>query len=173
MNTEATNRLDVHIRWMIRRDMPEVLEIEKVSFKHAMHEEDFLVALRQRNCIGMVCERKEKIVGFMVYELHKDYLKILDLAVHPAWRHLDVGTQMCQKLASKLSSHRRRIIRVSVRESDLPSQLFFRSMGYLSQRIIRESFEDTGEDAYLMECHFQKVQWPGPDGELSASPTSN
>ena len=48
---------DVQIRWMIRRDMPEVLDIERLSFEFAWTEEDFLCCLRQRNCIGMVAER--------------------------------------------------------------------------------------------------------------------
>ena len=42
----------VHIRWMIRRDMPEVLAIEHASFEYPWCEEEFLRVLRQRNCIG-------------------------------------------------------------------------------------------------------------------------
>ena len=45
---------EVHIRWMIRRDMPGVLEIEKLSFEYPWTEEDFIRCLRRRNCIGMV-----------------------------------------------------------------------------------------------------------------------
>ena len=32
----------VHIRWMIRRDMPEVLQIEQERFDYSWTEEDFL-----------------------------------------------------------------------------------------------------------------------------------
>ena len=46
----------VHIRWMIRRDMPEVLDIENQAFEFPWTEEDFIRCLRQRNCIGMVAE---------------------------------------------------------------------------------------------------------------------
>ena len=53
----------VHIRWMIRRDMPEVLQTEQLSFEYAWNEEDFLRCLRQRNCIGMVAEHGEKVEG--------------------------------------------------------------------------------------------------------------
>ena len=72
----------VHIRWMIRRDMPEVLDIENRSFEFAWTEEDFIRCLRQRNCIGMVAEHDERVVGFMIYELHKNRLHILNFAVH-------------------------------------------------------------------------------------------
>ena len=112
MRQESTGRTErelmrVHIRWMIRRDMPEVLAAENSSFEYAWAEEDFLRCLRQRNCIGMVAEQGEKVVGFMIYELHKAKLHILNFAVHPSCRRFRVGSQMVAKLISKLSSHRR------------------------------------------------------------------
>ena len=66
----------VHIRWMIRRDMPEVLAIElPKALTSCWCEEEFLRVLRQRNCIGMVAEVGEQVVGFMIYELHKNKLR--------------------------------------------------------------------------------------------------
>jgi ribosomal-protein-alanine N-acetyltransferase len=35
--------------------------------------------MRQRNCIGMVAEDDAQLVGFMIYELHKTRLYILNL----------------------------------------------------------------------------------------------
>ena len=51
MSTGRTEKeqVRVHIRWMIRRDMPEVLHTEQQSFEFAWTEEDFLRCLRQRN----------------------------------------------------------------------------------------------------------------------------
>lgn len=144
----------VHIRWMIRRDMPEVLQAEQLSFEFAWSEEDFLRCLRQRNCIGMVAEHGEKVVGFMIYELHKNKLHILNFAVHPAWRRLAVGAQMVAKLISKLSSHRRTRITLEVRETNLTAQLFFRNQEFKAIRVLRGFYEDSGEDAFLMEYRF-------------------
>src|SRR5215467_12994633 len=85
------NAIRVHIRWMIRRDMPEVLSTELASFEYAWTEDDFLRCLRQRNCIGMVAEHNDRVVGFMIYELHKNRLHILNFAVHPSARRLGIG----------------------------------------------------------------------------------
>jgi len=52
MSLDGKQELKVHIRWMIRRDMPEILEIERQSFEFPWCEEDFVRCLRQRNCIG-------------------------------------------------------------------------------------------------------------------------
>lgn len=144
----------VHIRWMIRRDMPEVLNIEQESFDYAWTEEDFLRCLRQRNCIGMVAEHGEQVVGFMIYELHKAKLHILNFAVHPDWSRQTIGSQMVAKLISKLSSHRRTRITLEVRERNLPGQLFFSKQGFRASRVLRAFYDDSGEDAYLMEYRF-------------------
>jgi ribosomal-protein-alanine N-acetyltransferase len=154
----------VHIRWMIRRDMPEVLQIEQDSHDYPWTEEDFLHCLRQRNCIGMVAEMGEQVVGFMIYELHKSKLHILNFAVHPKQRRKKVGNQMVQKLISKLSSHRRTCITLEVRETSLESQLFFRHVGFSAMSVLREHFPDTGEDAYLMQ-----YRYPLPESAANSS----
>jgi len=143
-------RCDVQIRWMIRRDMPEVLEIERQSFEFAWTEEDFLCCLRQRNCIGMVAERQERIAGFMIYELLKSQLHVLNFAVAPWARRQGVGAQMIEKLVNKLSQQRRQEICLEVRETNLTAQLFFRSQGLQAQSVLRGHYEDTEEDAYVM-----------------------
>src|ERR1700675_1287972 len=156
MSTRRTEKekVRVHIRWMIRRDMPEVLQIEQGSFEFPWTEEDFLRCLRQRNCIGMVAETFEHVLGFMIYELHKSKLHILNFAVSPASRRLGVGGQMIAKLISKLSSHRRTRITLEVRETNLTAQLFFRNQGFRAVRVLRAYYEDSGEDAFLMQYRF-------------------
>ena len=38
-----------------------------------------------------------------------------------------------------------------VRETNLPAQLFFRSLGFRAVSIVSDFYEDTREDAYLMQ----------------------
>ena len=107
--------------------------------------------LRQRNCIGMVAEYDERVVGFMIYELHKTRLHILNFAVCPKFRRRDVGNQMIAKLTGKLSHQRRNRILLEVRETNLAAQLFFREAGFRATTVLRDFYEDTTEDAYLMQ----------------------
>jgi len=147
----AKSGVRVHIRWMIRRDMKEVLDIERESFEFPWFEEDFIRCLRQRNCIGMVAEHGERVVGFMIYELHKSRLHILNFAVAEGARHQGIGRQMSEKLISKLSSQRRTRITLEVRETNLSAQLFFKSVGFRATSVLRAYYEDSPEDAYLMQ----------------------
>lgn len=154
--TSPAQQTRVHIRWMIRRDMPEVLAIEHASFEYPWCEEEFLRVLRQRNCIGMVAEYGERIVGFMIYELHRNKIHVLDFATHPEFRRRGVGRQMILKLVGKLSAQRRNRIALYVRETNLAAQLFYRVNGFRAAEVVREHFLDTGEDAYLMFYHLDE-----------------
>ncbi len=135
----------VHIRWMIRRDMPEVLAIEHASFEYPWCEEEFLRILRQRNCIGMVAELGDRIVGFMIYDLHRNKIHVLDFATHPELRRRGVGRQMVGKLAGKLSSQRRNRIALFVRETNLPAQFFFRIVGFRACNCLNNPQANTGQ----------------------------
>lgn len=151
MATTEADRLRIQLRWMIRRDMPEVLEIEQEAFEFPWSDEDFTRCLRQRNCIGMVAEVGDSVVAFMIYELHRTRLHVLNFAVRRSHRRLGIGTQMMGKLFAKLSVERRDRILLEVRERNLPAQVFFRSLGYRAITVLKDFYEDSTEDAYLMQ----------------------
>lgn len=155
-NPQQETRL--HIRWMIRRDMAEVLEIEGESFEFPWSEDEFIRCLRGRNCIGMVADQDDKVVGFMIYELHKTRLHVLNFAVSAAARRQGVGHRMIAKLVGKLSAQRRTRIVLEVRETNLDAQLFFRSQGFRAVNVLRDFYEDTTEDAYLMQFRYRPTE---------------
>ena len=141
----------IHVRWMIRRDMLEVLSIEKEAFEFPWSDEDFTRCLRQRNCIGMVAELADSVVGFMIYELHRSRLHMLNVAVARSHRRLGIGAQMMRNLTAKLAPERRTRIVLEVRETNLAAQLFFRSHGFRAISVLRDFYQDSAEDAYLMQ----------------------
>ncbi|MGC4004224.1 MAG: ribosomal protein S18-alanine N-acetyltransferase [Pirellulales bacterium] len=155
MSLRLKPELLVHIRWMIRRDMEDVRNIEAAGFEFPWSEDDFVRCLRQRNCIGMVAEHEDRVVGFMIYELHRSRLHILNFAVEPEFRRLGVGRQMLNKLFGKLSNQRRSRIMLEVRETNLPAQLFFSRSGFRATSVLRDYYEDTVEDAYQMQYRYR------------------
>jgi len=153
MSLTAKDRKDrLRVRWMIRRDMSEVLSIENEGFEFPWLEEDFIRCLRQRNCIGMVGEVRDQVVAFMVYELEKSLIRVLNFAVSKdRWRE-GFGTIMMDKLKGKLSLNRRTKINLDVRESNLPAQQFFKAQGFKFVSVLREYYPGvTDEDGYVMQ----------------------
>jgi len=158
MNLQPTKEPIPEIRWLIRRDMPEVLRIEDESFEYTWSEEYFLSCLRQRNCIGMVLECDHRILGFVIYELHKSLIHILNFAVSPEFRQQGIGRQMVQRMIDKLSQQRRREIILELRETNLSAQLFFGKMGFRAVSVLKDYFEDAEEDAYVLQYRIERTE---------------
>lgn len=149
MAQEKANHVAVQpkIRWMIRRDLPRVVEIETDVFDaDRWDEKEILACLKQRNCIAKVIEVNEQVEGYLFYELEKMAVNIVNIAVHPDWRRRGLGTMLLEALKS--SAGYRKPIVVLLRESSLGVQLFLRSNGFRAVRIYRGIYDDVGEDGY-------------------------
>jgi len=158
----------IRVRWMSRRDMPEVLKIERSSFEFPWLEHDFIRCTQQRNCVGIVAELDGEVVGFMVYELLKSRIQILNFAVSPRYRRHGVGSQLVEKLLGKLTPNRRNRIILEVRETNLPAQLFFRDNGFRAVALLRGYYDDTPEDAYRMQYRYKsQQQQPAPINRIA------
>ena len=142
--------LGVHIRWMIRRDMEEILAIEREAFDCPWDEADFIRMLCCRDTIGMVAEHEGRVAGFMIYAINRWKIRLVNFCVAAELRRRRVGSVMVAKLVGKLTAQRRRKIVLEIRESNLPGQKFFRALGFKAIGIAR-GFFDTGEDAYMMQ----------------------
>lgn len=150
--------MSYQIRWLIRRDMPSVLDIENQSFDTPWNEENFLQVLRQRSCIGMVAvDNKCRILAFMVYELHQSMIQVLDFAVHPDHRLQGVGKSMIARVKDKLSQQRRREIMLAIRETNLDAQLFFSKQDFRAERVIENYYENTNEAAYIFRYQLERT----------------
>lgn len=144
--------MKTHVRWMIRADIPAVLDIESRSFQHPWSEEEFIRVLRKPNCIGMVIEdESETVRGYMIYELHKNRFHLLSLAVHPDHWRKGFARRMIKTLAGRLTCNRRTRILCEIRECNLAAQQAFRAMGFKAVSILKEFFDDSDEDAYVFQ----------------------
>jgi ribosomal-protein-alanine N-acetyltransferase len=147
---------DCHIRWGIRRDLPETLNIELEAFDFPWCEDEFIEQLRQRNCIWMVAEVCGCIAGYMVYELHRTKFHILNFAVHHNMRRRGIGTLMVNKLKSKLNVSRRAHIDLEIRDANLTAQQFFRAQGFKATGILRDFYRGCRDDAYAFRHSVQE-----------------
>lgn len=145
---EKREPIATHIRWMIRRDMADVLEIDS-SVGMKWKESDFIRCLRQRNCIGMVAEHDEKAVGHMIYELVKSRLHVLNFGVSEKMQGQRIGTQMVDKLKDKLSQQRRNKITIEVDSSRCGLHMFLKRCGFFA-------ISDDGEKYRFMFRHDKK-----------------
>lgn len=149
------------IRWMIRRDLADVVAIAASDERtQAWTEKQLVTNLRQKRIIGMVVELDEQVVGFMLYELGERVFHLLVLGVRKDRRRRGIGSAMLTKLADKTktkSNYRRTAVMVDVPETHLEVQQFLRAAGFKAVRVDRRA-ADTGEDVYVFkfDCMFAR-----------------
>ena len=146
-----------HIRWSIRRDVPEIVAIEQACDPYHLDEGMYRLAMSKQNVIGMVVEDVSQdgspVVGHMLYELHDDLILVTNFAVLEAKRRHGFGRAMIDKLKHKVvHSHKRNRVVFEVPESCLGLQLFLRAMGFRAELILRHHLED-GSSVYRMAWH--------------------
>ncbi len=138
------------VRWMIGRDLPQVLAIE-TGTPQPWSEAQLRAFLRERNCISMVAETGEALTGYYMFELHKNSVRVLRLVVHPDWRRRGVGTYMLERMKTRQLSYQRRTrLACLVPEQLLDMQLFLRTRGFVCVGVAHGVF--SGQDCY--EMHF-------------------
>lgn len=144
----VTQMTGTHLRWMIRSDMDAVVAIEKESHVLPWTKAEFSIALRQSNAAAMVAERNDEVVGYIVYELHKNQITVLNLAVRERSRRLGVGSEILRRMKDKIDFQRRTSIEFELRESNVAGQLFARENGFLCTSIIHGWYADSDDAAY-------------------------
>lgn len=162
MGTNAVQEDLPYIRWMIRRDLARVLEIETESFPFPWCEDDFCNVLRQRSMIGMVIEVNDDVVGYVIYDLAAKFISIINLAIDPAHRRKGLGRMLLAKLESKLSTDRRQAIFCDVWERNIEAQKFFRACKWKCRAVVADRYTEvdrTREDAYQFVRRACEVQW--------------
>ena len=98
----------------------------------------------------MVVEHSQsrRVLGFCVYELAKNTIEIMTLAVMVEWQRKGVGALIVEQLIAKLSPERRTRILACVREWNLGAHLFFARQGFKATGVLRDYYDDSDEDAY-------------------------
>lgn len=140
----------VETRWMIRRDLPSVLEIDQECFDCPWDEREIVLLLRLRDNIGWVAVQKERVVGYMVYTLHPNGIHLLSLGVQANLRRTRIGTALIHKLKGKLCTNRRNKITTEVSEENLTAQLFLRQRGFMASGVVTTKYRRPHSEAYEM-----------------------
>ena len=67
---------------------------------------------------------------------------------------------MANKLIGKLSQQRRNRVVLEVRETNLAAQIFFRNQGFRAMSVLKDYYDDSTEDAYVMHYRLEAEQTP-------------
>lgn len=141
------------IRPMREADLPRVLEIERESFHTPWGRWAFLVEMKPPGH-AFVCEVQDQVVGYMVLRIIRDEAHLMNIAVDSPWRGKGLGKAMLRFAIDLCAQKGVTSIWLEVRESNHRAIALYRKMGFVPIARRVKYYQDTGEDALLMELFF-------------------
>lgn len=152
-STTETKEEEYVIRRIEKGDMTTIMRLEREIFEFPWDRKDFIRFLGPTpHSVGVIIAPKGgPIAGYMVYELGKGEIDILNLAIDAPHRRKKIGMRLINALKGNLGKEGRQCIVSKVRETNVSAQMFFRSLGFKIREIMTNYYEGSKDDAYGMK----------------------
>jgi ribosomal-protein-alanine N-acetyltransferase len=141
---------EILLREMQATDIPEVIEIERMSFTTPWSENAFLKEIHKLYSLTRVAVLGDKVIGYICANYIMDEGHIMNLAVHHNFRRRGIGTKLVEEILDKLKENDCRYIYLEVRFSNLRARNFYERFGFRVAGIRRNYYTSPIEDAALM-----------------------
>jgi ribosomal-protein-alanine N-acetyltransferase len=143
------------VREATTRDLPRILEIERLAFPQPWSLESFKRELILPFSRIMVVDRAPpesdgQVAGFLCRWLIVDECHILNLAVHPGLRRGGIGQVLMAEAINEAKAKDIRMVTLEVRRSNVAARSLYRKLSF-EERRLRSNYYGPGEDAIVME----------------------
>jgi [ribosomal protein S18]-alanine N-acetyltransferase len=144
--------MNVVIRKMTIEDVPEVAQIDRLSFTLPWPEHSFQYeVLENRVARCLVAETQENRIAAMVVSwIIVDELHIATIATHPDFRRMGVGARILTEALAEGRAAGARLAFLEVRATNEAAQAMYRKFGFEVTGKRPRYYKDNGEDAILM-----------------------
>jgi [ribosomal protein S18]-alanine N-acetyltransferase len=137
------------------RDLPRILEIERLAFAEPWSLDSFRRELVLPFSRIMVAARAQaeadgQLAGFLCRWLVADECHILNVAVHPKLRRSGIGMALMAEAINEAKAKQIRLVTLEVRRSNVAARSLYRKLSF-EERRLRTNYYGPGEDAIVME----------------------
>lgn len=132
-----------HNRWMVRGDLHGIMDVAAQCFSDPWTRDEWLAALRQRDCVARVACQGRLVCGYMVYGLRDDEYRVLAVAVAPTFRSQGCGRELVTQLVTgfdgigPMSRQGRRRMWATVPEDNGVALYFFRALKFRAVQVVK------------------------------------
>lgn len=139
------------VRSMTVFDIPDVMEIERLSFATPWTKEAFENEIRRNLCARYIVATKDgKSIGYAGMWLIIDECHITNVAVHPDYRGIHVGDALMKYMTNLGLAKGVSTMTLEVRKTNIVAQNLYNKYGFEPVGLRRGYYGDNGEDAIIM-----------------------
>lgn len=152
--------MTTNVREATVRDLPRILEIERLAFAQPWSLDSFrrelmlpfsriVVAIQMQT---MRAETQGQPAGFLCRWLVADECHILNVAVHPELRRGGIAMALMAEAIHEAKTKNIRLVTLEVRRSNVAARSLYRKLNF-EERRLRSDYYGPGEDAIVMELN--------------------
>ena len=157
-----TKKIKFSVRKMIRRDLNQVLEIERLSFKQPYSREIFEEELKIKAAKVWVATYRHKILAYIDFWCVAKDMELVSIAVHPKYSRRGIAQHLIQEMIRYASLHKVKSISLDVRTSNKGAQKLYKKFGFKKVGLRKRYYSDNHEDAIMMkkglQCKISRVR---------------
>jgi ribosomal-protein-alanine N-acetyltransferase len=136
---------------MTLADIPQVMEIERLSFALPWSENSFREELSDNDKAHFfVATSAERVVGAAGYWQIEDECHISTVATHPDWRRRGIGELLLKTMLSEARTWGAALAVLEVRVSNEAAIQLYKKYRFEISRVRRNYYRDNDEDALEM-----------------------
>jgi tRNA threonylcarbamoyladenosine biosynthesis protein TsaB len=148
---EYEKKQSITLRAMELKDVDDVWEIEKLSFRTPWSRASFLDEMQiNQKARYIVAELGDTVVGYGGMWFIVDEAHITNIAVHPDYRGQKIGEKIVEAMMAAAQRESIISLTLEVRVTNIPAINLYKKLGFEDIGIRKGYYSDTGEDALIM-----------------------
>lgn len=145
----------VEISYLTIKDIDEILNISRLSFKTPWSRESLIKELDDNSFARYVVAKKDGLVlGYGGLWIIVDEAHVTNIAVHPEYRGIGIGNMLMDAMIDICRLELVVGITLEVRASNVVAQNLYKKFGFVQEGMRKGYYEDNSEDALILWKHF-------------------
>lgn len=146
---------NLQFRQMTRRDIPEILEIERECFLSAWSFDGYRDELLRDDSKAIIVETSGEIAGFAISRLitSAEEGEILNIAIRRKFQKQGIGKLLLKEMIDFLRLNKIRSVWLEVRKTNLTAQEFYRRNGFERCGERKNFYANPTEDALVLKLN--------------------
>ena len=128
----------------------QVAALEKLCFSDPWSEASITSELENPLSLWLIAEEDGAVCGYVGSQTVLDETDMMNIAVHPDCRRKGIAAALIAELVSRLKARGSRILRLEVRESNLPAIALYKAMGFTQLGLRKNYYRNPKENALIL-----------------------
>ena len=128
----------------------QVAALEKLCFSDPWSETSIASELENPLSLWRIAEGDGAVCGYVGAQTVLDETDMMNIAVRPDCRRKGIAAALIAELVSRLKARGSRILRLEVRESNLPAIALYKAMGFTQLGLRKNYYRNPKENALIL-----------------------